>query len=257
MAQRAKGFREDTISEFLRHINANIPNLTDRHLELLVDYMKSVGATSEDDLYKMNEEDLGALVGEEEAKMIMRYCQRKVGTGASQTTTKREEFDDEKARREEKPNGASASSYRDGPEELRDPHEGAITTVLESLIQTQISEGEKNRLAMAEMFTQMLQAVADTTLNMAKEMREMTNKTLSMQMEVAEKVEKKTLEMEERLLRTHKAQTQELVKSMNDMHRKTLDELLKRFNDTVNQKGENTQGPRKDSPKKSKPCFIQ
>lgn len=67
----------------------------------------------------------------------------------------------------------------------------------QTFIQTQVSEGEKNRQAMAAMLVQTIQTVAETAQATAKEMREMTQETLKMQMHVLEKVGQKTMQSTE------------------------------------------------------------
>lgn len=78
ITQLPQGFQQGTMHGFLRQLSDSIPNVTDHQLAILQNYMKSVGATSELQLYKMNEEDLATQVGAKEAKMIMRYCNAKM-----------------------------------------------------------------------------------------------------------------------------------------------------------------------------------
>lgn len=77
MAKQLVCFQQDTIQGFFRHVHDTMPDFTDHQVQLLLNYMKSVGATSEAELYKMDEEDLGDLLGAKEAKIIMEYCKAK------------------------------------------------------------------------------------------------------------------------------------------------------------------------------------
>lgn len=242
------GFQQDTIHVFLRHISENVPHITDRELELLFDYMKSVGATSEGDLGKMNERELGKLIGADKAKLIMRPGEaketdtRKRSKGSTKAT---KEVDSESDESEEEYRGARASRSRVSRRNQRDGNSGELATVFERVLEMQAKEGEKNREMMAfmsESLATVTQEMRNTVLGMSTMMQEQ----LTLQKQVLETAAERENAMEKRY-QENQAETRKWMTGVQDMNREYFGALTDQVNTAMRLSEERAKEQREES----------
>lgn len=216
MAQSTEGFQEDNIRDFLRHISENIPHFTNDKLLLLLDYLNSVGATCEAELYKINEKDLGEHVGAMEAKLIMQYLTANVQPGAPSRIAKSTEVDGEKQQSEEQRQGADAS-LATGVQPRIELNCKELTTMFKEFLQLQASEGHKNRQHMEQMVASSVDRVSQEMEKTVKNMGSMMTEQLNLQKELIKKIDERTSSLEKKLLESQAAQREEWLKHIQDL----------------------------------------
>ncbi|XP_077536650.1 uncharacterized protein LOC144149000 [Haemaphysalis longicornis] len=220
MAQQTEGFQEDTIQDFLCYVSVNMPDFSEDQMELLKEYIDSVNVTCEAELYKINEEDLGKLVGVKEAKLIMQYLRAKLQPGAPEIIVTSTEVGDEKQQSEEQPQGAVASSASSVLPRI-DLNCGELTTMFEKFLIVQISEGEKNRQAMQQMLASSVDSVTQKLGDTVEKMSSMMKEQFKKQDELMEKINKQTISMNEKMVEYNAVQRQELLQHIQNVQSKS------------------------------------
>lgn len=266
MAQHPGGFQNDTIHGFLRYVSDNIPCITENDLMKLFNHMKSVGAISEEELYKINEKDLGKLVGQEKAKLIMQYCKSKMTAASKGAPNDNEEVNAERGRSNEQSSSArchnvckgcgadspsatlptrraptvTGSSAAHAQELQLYPSGGHLEAAFDMFLK--IQENEERRTAkMVEAISNTFRDAMSSTVN---QMTTMMQDQVSRQRELLKRVDE-TEESNAKRQDQIEARAMEWMKSTQEMNREYLDKLAERINDAIRSKEEIGKSQRK------------